>query len=114
SRIALLLPEGRLMTFAVPTRVRLGVLFFICTLSVLTYLDRICIARVAPNIRRDLNITDTQMGLVFGAFALGYMLFEVPGGWLGDRWGSRRVLARIVIWWSVFTALTGCVWAFSF
>jgi MFS transporter, ACS family, glucarate transporter len=39
------------------------------------------------------------------------LLFEVPGGWMGDRWGSRRVLTRIVLWWSVFTTLTGCVWA---
>src|SRR5262245_14735066 len=102
------------MFVAAPTRVRLGVLLFISTLSLITYLDRICIARVAPDICHDLKLSDEDMGLVFGAFALGYGLFEVPGGWFGDRWGSRRVLVRIVVWWSVFTALTGCVWAFSF
>jgi MFS family permease len=49
------------------------------------------------------------MGLVFGAFAIGYGIFEVPGGWMGDVWGARRVLIRIVLWWSLFTTLTGLV-----
>src|SRR4051812_3267805 len=102
------------MSVAVPTRVRLGVLGFIASLSLITYLDRVCISRVSKNIRADLGLSKPEMGLVFGAFALGYALFEVPGGWLGDRWGSRRVLVRIVLWWSAFTALTGCVWEFSF
>jgi len=96
-----------------PTRVRFGVLAFICTLSVLTYLDRICISRVQEDIQRDLLISDFQMGLVFSAFIVGYLLFEVPGGWMGDRWGSRRVLTRIVLWWSLFTALTGSIFYFS-
>jgi MFS transporter, ACS family, glucarate transporter len=92
---------------AKPTRVRLGVLAFACTLSLITYLDRVCISQVQKDIQFDLRITAVGMGMVFGAFALGYALFEVPGGWMGDRWGARRVLTRIVVWWSVFTALTG-------
>src|SRR5262249_11233358 len=48
----------------------------------------------------------------FSAFAIGYALFEIPGGRMGDRWGSRRIITRIVLWWSLFTALTGCVWKF--
>ncbi len=97
-----------------PTRARYGVLGFACSLSLLTYLDRICIMRVQGDIKTDLDISDVQMGLVFSAFSLGYCLFEVPGGWMGDAWGSRRVIARIVIWWSIFTALTGCIWRFSY
>jgi MFS transporter, ACS family, glucarate transporter len=50
-----------------------------------------------------------HMSWIFTAFLVGYMLFEVPGGWLGDRWGSRIVILRIVLWWSLFTALTGSV-----
>jgi MFS transporter, ACS family, glucarate transporter len=100
-------PHGR------PTRTRYLVLTFLCTLSLLTYLDRICISRVQEDIKRDLHFSDLQMGLVFAAFLWGYTLFEVPGGRMGDRWGSRRVLTRIVVWWSVFTALTGCVQLFS-
>lgn len=96
-----------------PSRARFGVLGFCCTLSLITYLDRICISRASSDIRRDLGLGEQQMGVVFAAFSLGYALFEVPGGWMGDRWGARRVLFRIVLCWSIFTALTGCVWTFS-
>jgi MFS transporter, ACS family, glucarate transporter len=96
-----------------PTFVRFGVLGFLCSLALITYLDRICISRVALNMQQDLHISDKQMGLVFSAFLLGYLLFEVPGGWLGDVFGARRTLTAIVLWWSLFTAMTGCVWAFS-
>jgi MFS family permease len=92
-----------------PTQVRFGVLAFISSLSILTYLDRVCISRVQDDIKGDLGISDAGMGWVFGAFALGYGLFEVPGGWMGDVWGARRVLTRIVLWWSLFTALTGSI-----
>lgn len=53
-----------------------------------------------------LGLTDIQMGQVFSAFVLGYALFQIPGGWLGDRWGPRNVLALAVLWWSIFTAAT--------
>ena len=76
-------------------------------LAVVTYLDRVCIATAAPFIMADLGLSLTQMGLVFSAFTLAYSLFEVPSGWLGDRLGPRRVLTRIVLWWSAFTMLTG-------
>jgi MFS transporter, ACS family, glucarate transporter len=96
-----------------PTQVRYGVLAFACTLSLITYLDRVCIMRANQDIQNDLGFTTRQMGLVFSAFLLGYTLFEVPGGWMGDKWGSRRTLTRIVLCWSLFTALTGCVFYFS-
>jgi MFS family permease len=96
-----------------PSRVRFRVLGFACSLSLLTYLDRICIMRAKENMQNDLGFDAVQMGLVFSAFTLGYTLFEVPGGWMGDVWGSRRVITRIVLCWSLFTALTGCVWHFS-
>jgi MFS transporter, ACS family, glucarate transporter len=96
-----------------PTRVRYGVLGFACSLSLITYLDRICIMRVSEDMQNDLGISDVQMGYVFSAFTLGYLIFEVPGGWMGDAWGVRRVLARIVLWWSAFTVMTGCVWPFA-
>jgi MFS family permease len=95
-----------------PTRIRFGVLAFACSLSLLTYLDRVCIMRANQDIRFALGFTEEAMGLVFAAFLVGYALFEVPGGWMGDLWGSRRVLTRIVLCWSLFTALTGCVWPF--
>jgi ACS family glucarate transporter-like MFS transporter len=61
-------------------------------------------------ISKDLGFNKTDMGRVFGAFALAYALFEIPGGWMGDWMGPRKVLMRIVIWWSAFTAITGGMW----
>jgi len=89
-----------------PTRVRARVLGFAFALAVVTYLDRICISAAAPYIMRDLRLSVLQMSLVFSAFTLSYSLFEVPSGWLGDVRGPRRVLTRIVVWWSGFTMLT--------
>src|SRR5437764_227205 len=97
----------------IPTRARFRVLGFLCSLSLLTYLDRVCIMRVQENIQGDLGLSQQQMGYVFSAFLLGYALFEVPGGRLGDFWGARRVLTLFVIVWSLFTALTGCIWPFT-
>jgi MFS family permease len=71
------------------------------------YLDRVCIATAAPVIRRELGFDEEQMGLVFSAFTLAYALFEVPSGYLADRFGPRLALTRIVLWWSVMTAATG-------
>ena len=90
-----------------PTHVRGRVLGFAFLLAVVTYLDRICISAAAPSIMRDLDLNLEQMSLVFSAFTLAYSLFEVPSGWLGDTRGPRRVLTRIVLWWSAFTMLTG-------
>ena len=78
-------------------------------LSVVTYLHRICINPAAPDMQRDLGLSNSQWGVVLSAFLVTYGLFEVPAGWLGDRFGPRSVLAKIVVWWSAFTALTGLV-----
>jgi MFS family permease len=82
---------------------------WVCSLSVVTYLDRVCISASAPHITSDLGLDPVEMGYVFSAFAVAYALFEIPGGWLGDRIGPRKVITRIVIWWSVFTVFTGLV-----
>jgi MFS family permease len=63
-----------------------------------------------PFISNDIGLTAIEKGLIFSAFGWAYAMFEIPGGWLGDRMGPRRVLMRIVIWWSCFTAATGLVW----
>jgi sugar phosphate permease len=96
-----------------PTSVRHGVLAFLCVLSFILYLDRICISQAAEAMRDALDLSKTAMGFVFGAFTVAYGLFEVPTGRLGDRFGSRGVLVRVVLWWSAFTALTGCVQKFA-
>lgn len=78
-------------------------------LSVLLYIDRICISVAKDPISQDLGFTATQMGWVLSAFALGYALFQTPSGHLADRLGPRKVLTAVVTFWSVFTALTGAV-----
>jgi MFS family permease len=94
-----------------PTRVRYWVIVFAAALAVITYIDRVCISQAAPAIQRDLGLTTEQMGWAFSAFFWAYALFEVPSGWLGDRIGARKVLMRVVVWWSFFTAATG--WVFN-
>jgi len=93
-----------------PTRVRYIVLLFAATLSMVTYLDRVCISSAQSDLIRDLGLqSEADLKWVFGAFAFAYALFEVPTGWLGDVFGPRRTLIRIVLWWSFFTALTGLI-----
>ncbi len=89
-----------------PTRVRWRILFLLLLISIVTYIDRVNISVTARHMMPSLGLTDLQMGWIFSAFVFGYALFQVPGGWMGDRWGPRRVLTLAVIWWSIFTALT--------
>jgi MFS family permease len=96
-----------------PTRARYWVIVFAVTLAILAYIDRVCISMAAPDIRRDLGLSHVEMGYIFSAFALAYALFEIPGGWMGDWLGPKRVLIRIVLWWSFFTAATGWAWSLA-
>jgi MFS family permease len=93
-------------------RKRHGVLILLTSLAVLTYLDRLCIAVLGPAMQKDLGLTPKEWGWVLGAFTFAYGALEIPAGALGDRFGQRAVLMRIVLWWSVFTALTGAVSSF--
>jgi ACS family glucarate transporter-like MFS transporter len=81
-------------------------------LSLLLYIDRVCISVAKEPIAGELMLTDKQMGWVLSVFALGYALFQTPSGMLADRLGPRKILASIVTIWSFFTALTGMVWNF--
>ncbi len=94
------------MSDAVPTRTRWVILTLLLAISVITYIDRVNISVTARQMMPALGLTDLQMGEVFSAFVLGYALCQIPGGWLGDRWGPRTVLTLAVVWWSIFTALT--------
>ena len=93
-----------------PTRVRYWVIVFAVALAVVTYIDRVCISFAAPAIREELHLDAKQLGWVFLIFNWSYAAFEIPGGFLGDRIGPRKVLMRIVMWWSFFTAATGWTW----
>ena len=94
------------MIDAAPTRVRWRMAALLFAISVVTYIDRVNISVTARQMMPALGLTDLQMGHVFSAFVFGYALCQIPGGWLGDRWGAKRVLTLAMIWWSVCTALT--------
>src|SRR5690349_11213699 len=96
-----------------PTRTRYRVAGFLMALAAVTYLDRICISVLAPDIQREFGLSKIEMGRVFSAFAVAYAGFEVVSAWWGERIGARRVLTRIVIWWSCFTMATGAVWSYG-
>jgi len=98
------------MTSPPPSQARRIVLFFAVTLAIITYVDRVCISQAAPAMQEDLGLTKIQMGYAFTAFGWAYALFEIPGGWLGDRIGPRKVLMRVVGMWSLFTVATGWAW----
>lgn len=94
------------------TRVRYTVVGFALSLAAITYLDRACVAALAPDIMRDLGLSKNQMSWIYSSFAIAYAAFEIPTAVWADRSGTRRVLARIVVWWSGFTLLTAAAWNF--
>ena len=96
-----------------PTHVRYIVLLFLGVLAFITYFDRVCISSAQQVIKDDLRLSDGQLGLVFSGFWLTYALFEIPSGWISDRFGSRKALSRIVGAWSLFTALSGAAMGFK-
>ena len=96
-----------------PTRTRYLVVVFAIVLAVVQYIDRVAISQAKDGMARDLSFTDAQMGAIFAAFGLSYALFEIPTGWLGDKIGARKVLVRVVLWWSFFTAATGWAWSYA-
>ncbi|HET7002299.1 MAG TPA: MFS transporter [Puia sp.] len=86
---------------------RYRVLIFLYFLTLVTYLDRVTISLVGVRIKAEFHLSNEQFGWVLGAFAIAYAIFEIPSGMAGDRYGQRKVFIRIVLWWSLFTALTG-------
>ncbi|MCX7699310.1 MAG: MFS transporter [Gemmataceae bacterium] len=87
-------------------------LALLCAMSFILYLDRVCMGQALKSIEAELGLERWQTTWVTMAFTVAYGLFEIPTGRLGDRLGARRVLTRIVVWWSVFTMLTGACWNF--
>jgi MFS family permease len=90
-----------------PTRARFILVLWLCGLSTILYLDRICMGKAVVPIQNELGLSNSEVGDVNAAFTLAYGLFAVPVGRWGDKVGPRIVLASIVLAWSVFTILTG-------
>jgi len=92
------------------THKRFLIVFFLFILTAITFMDRICISTASDQIMADLKITPQMIGYIFAMFALSYSLFQIPSGMLADTYGPKKVLASIVFFWSIFTALTGLAW----
>src|ERR1700721_3945025 len=88
------------------THVVLGML---CVMYFITYGDRVNIGTAASDIQRELHLSNTQLGLVFSAFAFPYLLFQVIGGWVGDRFGPRKTLFWCGLIWAASTIGPGFV-----
>ena len=96
-----------------PTRQRLLVLFVVCLVYFITYLDRVNVSVAAPLLMQEFGISKAQLGAVFSAFMVGYVLFQIPVGMLGDKYGPRIVLTGLVVVWSFFTFAITLAWSFS-
>jgi ACS family glucarate transporter-like MFS transporter len=98
------------MNSPIATHQRFWLVFLLFLHTVNTYMDRVCISAAKGSMQKDISgLDDQMMGYVFGIFAIGYALFQIPAGWFSDRAGPRRALTIVVIIWSIFTALTGAV-----
>src|SRR5260370_32956964 len=97
-------------TAARPTHSRHVVLALVIGAYMITYMDRVNLASAVPVIQRDMGFSMITIGWIFASFRWGYALFQIPGGWLGDRIGGRRALSLVVVWWSIFTSLTAFAW----
>lgn len=89
-----------------PTNVRWLILVLVCLMYLVTYIDRACISVVAPVVSKEFGFSKVQMGVIFSAFAWAYTLGQIPGGWLGDYYGPRKVLSILVLFWSAMTVMT--------
>jgi sugar phosphate permease len=94
-----------------PTRIRHIVLWLTVAAYMITYMDRVVISAAVPVIQNEFGFSIVTMGWILAAFRWGYALFQIPGGWLGDRIGPRRALTLIVTWWSLFTSATALAWS---
>ena len=96
-----------------PTRVRHTVLWLTVLLYMVTYFDRVMISTAMPSIQQEFGFSTVTVGWIFAAFQISYALFQIPGGWLGDYIGPRKMLTYIVLWWSAFTAFTALSWSLT-
>lgn len=89
-----------------PTHTRWMIIGLVYCTYVLMFIDRVNISIAAKYIMPEYGLSEVQIGWIFSAFVFGYAVSQIPGGWLGDRFGSRGVMAGAILWWSFFTAVT--------
>src|SRR4029450_5030536 len=88
-------------------RIRHLILFVLCLMYFVAYVDRVNISVAAPTMRQEMGLTPTELGLIFSAFAYPYAAMQIAGGWMADRFGPRLVLAVLSLMWAAATVLTG-------
>ncbi len=81
-------------------------------INMVCYTDRVCIAIAGPELRRNFNLSQTELGFVFSIFSLSYFLGQTPWGILADRHGARGLVTFAIAGWSLFTALTATAWSY--
>src|SRR3984957_21278257 len=89
------------------------VLALLCLIYLIFFVNRVNISTAAPLMKTDLNLSNTQLGLVFSAFAIPYALFQLIGGWIGDKFGPRLTLSVCCAAVGMSTILTGAAWGFT-
>ena len=89
-----------------PTKTRWRIIGLLAVIAALTYLDRLNLSIAGKYIQDEYSMTPQTMGFILSAFVWGYVLSQMVGGWLGDRYGPRTVLTFAILWWSIFTAAT--------
>lgn len=94
---------------APPTHVRWRIAALLTLITSLTYIDRLNLSIAGKHIQDEFHFSMQTMGWILSGFVLGYAIFQVPGGWAGDRFGPRRLLTFAIVWWSIFTAVTAIV-----
>jgi len=94
-----------------PSRVRHVVLALTVAAYMITYMDRVVISSAAPSIRKEFAFDMVTMSWILGSFRWAYSVFQIPGGWIGDRFGPRRALTGIVIWWSLCCSAIVGMWS---
>jgi ACS family D-galactonate transporter-like MFS transporter len=96
---------------AAAMKIRRLILFVLCLMYFIAYIDRVNISVAGPTMRKELGLTPTELGLMFSAFAYPYAAMQIAGGWLSDRFGPRLVLAVLSLLWAAATILTGFSWS---
>ncbi|SEQ89358.1 Sugar phosphate permease [Pseudomonas sp. NFACC02] len=80
---------------------------------VISYIDRSAISLALSHIGKDFHLGPAELGVVLSAFYLGYAAMQIPGGWLSDRFGAKKVVIISIILWSLFTLMTGLAWSLA-
>src|SRR6202453_4676952 len=94
-----------------PTHVRYIVLSLTIAAYMITYIDRVVISSAVPSIQKEFGFSIVTMGWILASYSFAYALFQIHGGWMGDRFGPRRALTAVVLWWSAFTCATVLAWS---